>query len=94
MTVTAIGLEGLEAQLVYDDEKRVWWQEIPNNRAFVHLGFCRAPQGPVETFWYHFYHGMLMRYGFWRVVKFSLLNLNSFEQEYFIELEDNDGRIS
>lgn len=86
MTVTATLLEGLEAELIYDDEKGVWWQEIPNNETFVHLGFCRAPKGIWQTFWYHFYHGMLMQYGFWQVIKFSLLNLNSFEQEYFIEL--------
>lgn len=78
------GLEGFEAELVYDDEKDVYWQEIPNTDEWVHLGFCKAPKGAWQTFWYHFHHGMLMRYGFWQVIHFSLMNLGSFEWEVII----------
>lgn len=79
-----------DIESVWDDEKGVLWQEIPNDRRFVHLGFCKTPETNWQTFWYHFHHGMLMRYGFWKVLYFSLANMNSFNEFYTIEFNEGD----
>jgi hypothetical protein len=55
-----------------------WWQELPGDDEWVHLGFCPAPTNAWQTFCYHVWHGLLMRYPLWDILTFSWQNRFSF----------------
>ena len=56
-------------------ESGKWWYSEPSDDDWIILRYVPKPKTTWETFWYHIHHGMLMRYGVLRVVKFSLLKM-------------------
>lgn len=72
--------ENPTAELRFDADGR-WWQELPQDDKWVHLGFSPAPQTAWQTFWHHVYHGLLMHYALLAVLAFAWRQRHSFRDE-------------
>jgi hypothetical protein len=55
-----------------------WWQELPGDPAWIHLGFAPTPRGPWRTFAHHLLHGLLMGYRWRPCLRFAWRHRNSF----------------
>lgn len=69
----------LEPRARIECREGAWWAEIPDDDAWVHLGFAPCPVGPWQTFMYHVHRGRLEGYGWPRVVPYAWRNRRSFE---------------
>lgn len=48
-----------------------WWQELPDDSRYVHLGFCPTPTGARQTFIHHMCHGIMMGYPLFDVLAYA-----------------------
>jgi hypothetical protein len=66
----------------YYDEDGVGWHEMPSDDSdWLMLGVAPKPRNSWQGFWYHVFHGLLMRYGILEVLVWSFKHRASFQEE-------------